>query len=156
GSGDVTVAAGQTSQTFTVAVLGDRLPESTENFFVNLSGASSNSLIADAQGVGTILDNEPRISINNVSKQEGNKGTTLFVFTVSLPAAYDEAITVKFATADGTATVADHDYQAQSGTLTFAPGKTTLTISIVVYGDKKVEGNETFFVNLSSPSSNAL
>jgi hypothetical protein len=156
GSGDVTVAAGTMSQTFTVAVLGDRVPEPTENFFVNLSGASSNSLITDAQGIGTILDDEPRISINDVTKQEGNSGSTLFVFTVSLSAAYDQAVTVHFATANGTATVADHDYQAQSGTLTFAPGQTTLTISIVVYGDKKKEGDETFFINLSSPSSNAL
>src|SRR5437764_6930348 len=88
--------------------------------------------------------------------QDGPTGSTLFVFTVSLSAAYDQAVTVHFATADGSATVADHDYQAQSGTLTFAPGQTTLTISIVVYGDKKKEANESFFVNLSSPSSNAL
>src|SRR5207248_4380922 len=101
GSGDVTVAAGLTSQTFTVAVLGDRLPEPTENFFVNLSSPSSNALIADGQGAGTILDNEPRIGINDVSKKEGNgngngNSATLFVFTVSLSAAYDQAVTVHF------------------------------------------------------------
>src|SRR5205807_1024208 len=85
GSGDVTVAAGLTSQTFTVAVLGDRLFEPTESFFVNLSNPSSNSLISDSQGIGTILDDEPRISIGDVTKKEGNgKKTTLFVFTVSL------------------------------------------------------------------------
>src|SRR5207248_1195007 len=59
GSGDVTVAAGLTSQTFAVAVLGDRLLEPTETFLVNLSSPSSNALITDGQGVGTILDNEP-------------------------------------------------------------------------------------------------
>src|SRR5207245_4861902 len=72
GSGDVTVAAGLTSQTFTVAVLGDRLFEPTESFFVNLSNPSSNSLISDSQGIGTILDDEPRISIGDVTKKEGN------------------------------------------------------------------------------------
>src|SRR5262249_10890418 len=83
------------------------------------------------------------------TSQEGNNGTTLFVFTVSLSLAYDMPVTVSYATADGTATVADNDYQAQSGTLTFDPGETTKTIAIVVYGDRKKEPNETFFLNLS-------
>jgi hypothetical protein len=81
-SGDLTIPAGQLSRTFTVAVTGDRLAEQTESFVVNLS-APVNGGIADSQGIGTILDNEPRISINSVSK-EGNGGTTQFVFTVTL------------------------------------------------------------------------
>jgi hypothetical protein len=90
-----------------------------------------------------------------VAKKEGNGNTTQFVFTVSLSAAYDQAVTVHYATANGTAT-AGSDYQAKSGTLTFAPGQTTQTITVVVYGDKAVEADETFFVNLSSPSNNAF
>src|SRR5207237_3229251 len=125
-----------------VPVPGNGVAEPTENVFVNLSGASSNALVTDAQGVGTILDNEPRITVNDVARLEGDHGSTLFVFTVSLSAAYDQAVTVHFATANGTATTADHDYQAQSGTLTFAPGQTTLTISVVVNGDNKKEANE--------------
>ena len=78
----MTIPAGQTSATFTVAVTGDRLAEPTETFAVNLS-APTNATIADGQGVGTILDDEPRISINNVSKSEGNGGTTTFTFTVT-------------------------------------------------------------------------
>ena len=71
----MTFAAGQTTQTITVAVIGDRLAEPTETFFVNLS-SPTNAAIADGQGVGTILDDEPRISISNVTKKEGNgKGT---------------------------------------------------------------------------------
>jgi len=155
GSGDVIFAAGQTTRTITVAVLGDRLPEPTETFVVNLT--TGDAFITKGQGVGTILDNEPRISINDVSKKEGNgTGTTLFVFTVSLSAAYDQAVTFNYATANGTATTADHDYQAKSGTVTFLPGETTKTITITVYCDKKAEPNETFFVNLSGASSNAL
>src|SRR5262249_8777523 len=136
GSGDVTVAAGKTSQTFTVAVLGDRLPEPTESFAVNLSGPSSNALVADDQGVVTILDNEPRIFINDVSGREGNgngkNSTTQFTFAVTLSVPYDQAVTVRFATADGTAKVSDSDYVAASGTLTFAPGETSKTITISV------------------------
>jgi Calx-beta domain/FG-GAP-like repeat len=154
-STDVTFLPTETTKTITIAIIGDRVAEANENFFVNLT--TGDAFIADGQGVGTIVDNEPRISINSVQKVEGNgKGTTLFVFTVTLSVAYDQPVTVNFATADGSASVADHDYQAKSGTLTFAPGETTKTISIAVYGDKKNEGNEYFAVNLSGASSNAL
>ena len=56
--------------------------------------------------------------------------------------------TVDFATSNGSA-AAGSDYTAQSGTVTFAPGETSKTISIAVQGDRRREGNETFFVNLS-------
>jgi hypothetical protein len=160
GSGDVTVAAGQTAQTFTVAVLGDRLPEATETVLVNLSGPSGNSELTDGQGVVSILDNEPRIAVTDVRKNEGNgngkNSTTAFTFTVSLSAGYDQAVTVSYATADGTAKVADNDYTAASGTLTFAPGETTKTVTVYVKGDKKREADEWFAVNLSGASVNAL
>jgi hypothetical protein len=148
GAGNVTFAAGQTTQTFTVPVIGDRLAEPTENFFVKLS-ASTNAIIGDGQGVGTILDDEPRISINDVTVTEGNTGTTTFTFTVSLTVAYDVPVTVAYATANGTAT-AGSDYQATSGTLTIPAGQTSGTISVLVYGDRLAEPNETFFVNLSN------
>src|SRR5439155_547588 len=76
--GDVTIPAGQTSPAVTIAVLGDRLPEPNETFAVNLS-SPTNGLISDSQGIGTIIDNEPRISINNVTKKEGNGTTTQFI-----------------------------------------------------------------------------
>ena len=75
-------------------------------------------------------------------------------FTVTLSAAYDEAVTVNFATRDGTAKA--EDYVARSGMLTFAPGETTKTITVVINGDKKKEADEYFDVLLSSPSGNAL
>jgi hypothetical protein len=57
-------------------------------------------------------------------------------------------VTVNFATADGTAKTGE-DYDAKSGTLTFAPGETSKTITVVVKGDWKAEAGETFSVNLS-------
>jgi len=56
-----------------------------------------------------------------VAVAEGNAGTTALGFTVSLSAVSGQAVSVSFATADGTATTADGDYVAASGTLTFAP-----------------------------------
>jgi len=154
-SGDVIIPAGQTTATFTVAVLGDRLVEPTETFAVNLS-APTNAMIRYGHGIGTILDNEPRISISDMTKSEGkNRKTTLFTFTVTLSAAYDQPVTMSFRTVNGTATTGDGDYIAKSGTLTFAPGETTKTITIEVKGDNKREANETFYLDLFANSSNS-
>jgi probable HAF family extracellular repeat protein len=155
-SGTLTFAPGETTKTIIVPVNGDRLGESNETFFVNPSGAT-NATLANGQGAGTILDDEPRISISDVARKEGKKGQkTLFTFTVTLSAAYDQPVTMSFQTVDGTATVRDNDYVAQAGTLTFNPGETTKTITIVVNGDSKKEADETFFVDLFGNSSNSL
>ena len=74
---------------------------------------------------------------------------------MTLSAAYDQAVTVNYATADGTATTADNDYVATWGTLTFAPGETTKTFTVEVIGDATPEPDETFYVNLSGASANA-
>jgi hypothetical protein len=154
--GTLTIPAGQTAGTITVLVNGDRLGEANETFFVNLSGPT-NATIADGQAAGTILDDEPRIRISDVAKKEGSRGqTTLFVFTVTLSAAYDQPVTMSFRTADGTAKTSDGDYVAKTGTLTFAPGETTKTITIEVQGDRKKESNETFYLDLFGNSSNSL
>ena len=154
-TGTLTIPAGQTSGMITVAVIGDRIAESTnETFNVQLTSAT-NATIASAWGNAVIVDNEPRISIGNVTKSEGDRKTTTFTFTVSLSNAYDQAVTVNYATANGTAT-AGSDYQAKSGSVTFGPGETIKTITIVVNGDRNRESNETFFVDLFGPSSNAL
>ncbi len=105
-------------------------------------------VITDA---GVIL---PSLAINDVAVTEGNSGTTNANFTVTLSAASTTAVTVNYATADQTAT-APSDYTATSGTLTFAPGVLTQTISVPVVGDTTFEPNETFAVNLSAVSSNA-
>jgi hypothetical protein len=155
-SGSVTIPAGQASKTFTVAVKGDRLPEPTETFGVNLSGAA-NATISDGQAIGTILDNEPRVSISDVTKAEGKNGkTTQFTFVVTLSAAYDQSVTLSYQTVNGTATTGNNDYIAKSGVITFAPGETRKEITITVKGDSKKEANETFYLDLFGLSSNAL
>jgi hypothetical protein len=124
--------------------------EANETFFVNLSGAV-NATIADGQGTGTITNDDPApsLAINNVSVTEGNVGSKVLAFSVSLSAASGRTVTVRYATANGTATTADADYLAASGTLTFAPGVRTRLVNVTVNGDVKNEASETFFVNLS-------
>ena len=156
-AGTLTFSPGESERRITVLVHGDRLVEPTETFAVNLSGAT-NALVADGQGIGAILDDEPRIRISSyVAMAEGRKNrTTLFTFTVTLSIAYDQPVTVSYRTANGTATTGDNDYVAKSGTLTFAPGETTKTITIEVKGDSKREADETFFVDLFGNSGNSL
>jgi hypothetical protein len=93
----------------------------------------------------------PTLSINNVSNNEGNSGTTPFTFTVTLSAPSASTVTVNYATSDGTAT-AGSDYVATSGMLTFAPGITTQPITVLVNGDLVVEPGETFTVTLTTPT----
>jgi hypothetical protein len=154
-SGDVVIAAGQTTTTLPIAVIGDRSAEFTENFVVNVRN-TTNGFVFGSWGTGTILDDEPRIRIGDVTRAEGkNRTTTVFTFTVTLSAAYDQAVTMSFRTADGTAT-AGGDYAGKTGTLTFAPGETTKTITITVNGDNKREANETFSVDLFGLIGNAM
>jgi Calx-beta domain-containing protein len=155
-SGTLTFEPGETSEIVRVLVNGDRVPEPNETFVVNLSGAT-NAVITGGQGVDTIVDDEPHISISDVSKKEGRKNqTTLFTFTVTLSAACDQAVTISFRTVDGSATTGDSDYIAKTGMLNFAPGESTKTITIDVRGDSKREANETFYLDLFGNSGNSM
>lgn len=154
-SGTLTFAPGAAAMTVTILVKGDLIDEYDQGFAVNLSAASG-GVIIDGQGFGQILDNDPTPMItitSKVSRKEGgNNQTTSFVFVVTLSAPSEKYVQVNFATANGTATTASSDYTARSGTLTFAPGVTSQSISVAVRGDKNKEANETFFVNLSGTS----
>jgi hypothetical protein len=151
-----TIPAGSSSYTFTVLVNGDTLSEPNETFFVNVSNVAS-AAVSDAQGQGTIVNDDtlPALSINDVSVNEGNSGTTTLTFTVSLSAASGQTVSVNYSTADGTA-IAGSDYVARSGTLTFAPGVTAQGVAVTVNGDTAVEPNETFTVGLSGASNASI
>jgi hypothetical protein len=150
-SGSVTIPAGQMGATFTVPVVGDRLPEPTERLKVWASYSSYMSLV-----YGVILDddNAPEISVGDATVTEGNNGAVSAAFTVTLSQAGSEPITVDYATADDAAT--SGDYQTAAGTLTFAPGEMSKTTTVLVNGDSKREANEEFYLDLSGLSGNAL
>lgn len=94
----------------------------------------------------------PNASINDASVSEGDEGLVDVFFTVTLSGTSGAPVTVNFATADGTATVADSDYLPRSGVLTWAPGQLVAGVTISVVGDVTVEPDETFLVNLSNLS----
>ncbi len=152
----VAFSAGSVYAYARVLINGDLLNEADETFVVNLT-TPANATIMQPQATGTILndDSAPALSINDVSIAEGNPpsngapGTKNLTFTVTLSKASAQAVSVNYATANGTALSAS-DYAAKTGLLTFAAGQTSKTISVVINGDTIVENDETLFVLLSA------
>ena len=122
----------------------------THTITVEYGGATTFAPSTGTLSGGQVVRPIPTLSINDVSTVEGDTGTKLLNFTVTLSAASNLTVTVNFATADASAT-AGSDYQAANGTLTFNPGDITKTIAITINGDTTNEENETFLVNLSNP-----
>ena len=150
----LTIAAGATTATFNVGVLADSLDEANETVTLTLSSASSSASISDATGTLTITDDDatPSLSIADVS---GNETAGNRQFTVTLSAAAGRAVTVNYATSDGTAT-AGADYTATNGTLTIAAGATTATFNVGVLADSLDEANETVTLTLSSATNASI
>jgi Tol biopolymer transport system component len=140
---------GETTKTFSVPIKGDLLDEADETLYAILS-SPTNASIVRGRGVGTITDDDrkPALSITDARISEGNSGTRTLSFTISLSTASGQAVTVNYASANGTAN-ASSDYAAGSGLLTFAPGQTTKTVIVGVKGDTLFEANETLYVLLT-------
>jgi peptidoglycan-N-acetylglucosamine deacetylase len=153
-SGSLSFAVGQTSRTIGARVIGDALDEPNETFSVRLSKVSGAAYQRREARVRIVDDDPPpRVRIRDVSVVEGAAGTPT---TVSIPVELDapsgRPVTVQYATADGTAT-AGEDYLAVAGTLSFSPGQTRYDLTITVLGDDAFEGDETFVLRLSAPTS---
>ena len=156
GNGTLNFAAGETTKQVTVLVNGDLLDESNETYTLNLANAI-NATIADGQGLGTINDDDPQpsLSIDDVTVTEGDSGSVVANFTVTLSTISGRTVSVDYAAANGTAT-APGDYLGTGGTLIFLAGETTKTVTVTVNGDTLDEANESYFVNLSNPSNAAV
>jgi|GEM_PF-1089264 len=89
------------------------------------------------------------ISINDVTVVEEFVDTNAVV-TVTLGQASNTVVTVDYATSSGTAT-SGTDFTGATGTLTFAPGETSKTITIPVKADTLAEADEKFTITLTNP-----
>ena len=95
------------------------------------------------------------MTVGDITVAEGSNGVENAVFTVKLSGPKTNAVTVDFATQDGSA-VAGEDYIATNGTLVFAPGETSKTIAVTVTADAPPESDELFSVVLSNPLNSTL
>ncbi|MDQ3812471.1 MAG: PKD domain-containing protein, partial [Armatimonadota bacterium] len=124
-----------------------------ECFKIKFQQYDNFSIPTDGSGFDDIaITSTPELSINDVTQAEGDTGTTNATLTVSLSAASGKTVTVDYATADGLTdgATAGSDYTATTGTLSFAPGTTTKTITVPVLADTTDELNESFVVNLTN------
>lgn len=151
----LTFVAGDTSETFEVTVNQDAVYEGDETLFATLSGNDEGTSIDRGRATGTILEDEsvPAVSIGDASDAENADDDLEFTVSMTPEAAFE--VTVDWATQDQTATLADDDYAAASGTVTFAPGDTSETVTVDQTGDANVEGNEVVAVVLSDPAPEA-
>ena len=156
-SGTLTFAPGQTRQDIPRVVMRrDAIAEGLESFFVNLGDAPAADIV-DTQGLGVIAAQIvlPTLKINDVKVREGNSGPSSATFTVTLSPAQAAPVSVDYATVDGSAR-SGSDYIGTRGTLTFARGETTKTITVSVQGDRLGESDESFKVRLANPKAAAL
>ena len=159
-SGQVSFAAGETNKTITVNVSGDAVIEPNEDFSVTLSNASAGAQITTETAAGTILDEDIAwaIAATDANRAEGNSGSTAFTFTVTRDGLTTGTTTVSYAvTGSGVnpANAADFGGTLPSGTVNFAAGEISKTITVNVSGDTAVEPDEGFSVTLSNASGEA-
>jgi Ca2+-binding RTX toxin-like protein len=160
-AGTITFAPGETSRVLSIAVQADPAGEYNERFAVTLSAPSAGATLGTPAAEGIILNDDTSVAFAtaNLSKPEGNAGTTTYSFTVSRSGATTGTSTVgwslKGGGVAGTVAASGADFAPGfpvSGTLTFAPGQTARTINIPVLGDTNPEGgfNESFTLTLAN------
>ena len=157
-SGVLTFAPGETSKTVPISVRGDRLDEADEVALLAFSNPT-NAKIGGVYGLGsaTITDDDapPTIVAGVASVPEGDGGSRVVHVPIRLSAPSGKTITVKWSTANVTA-IAPTDYSAATGMVTFAPGQTAHSISVVVHGDTRHERDEVALVAFNSATNARL
>ncbi|MFC0212413.1 Calx-beta domain-containing protein [Paenibacillus chartarius] len=158
--GTLTFTDGETSKTITVNLIDDNQIEAEEKFFVFITNPTNGATLGEWQTAQiTLADNDTPAPLHgkvefdsdNAGVQEGEGTVTLIVNRVE---GYDGDIAVTYSTSDGSAS-SGSDYEAATGTIRFASGETSKTVTIPVYDDSEIENNENFTVTLSNPTNGA-
>ncbi len=155
-------------QSFSVTVHGDDNREPNETVSARLHGLSADAefeggpSVTEILATGTILnDDSPSFTVGPARVDEGGEGeTAILVFEVTMAPVWNEAVTVDYEAAGGTAAgeaAAGEDFGATSGTLTYNIGETVKTVSVEVLGDSFDEADEetvTLLLSNASPNAN--
>ena len=158
GAGKLTINAGETSGTITIAsIIDDPFDEPDETIIITLSNPVNATLGNDNAHTFTIIDNDTTPIINfSAPTSNGDESITSAALTLDLSVAPTQNVTLDFAVT-GTATGSGTDYTLADGTLTISAGETTGTITITdIIDDLLDEENETVIVTLSNPSNATL
>ena len=152
-TGMLEIPAGTLTRSVGVAILEDELYEGTESFAVTL-GAAQNAELARRMATATILDNDPA-PVVSIGDAEASEDAGHAAFAVRLSIAASRPVSLRYATADETAT-AGEDYAHVSGMLTFEAGAVEKQILVPVLEDDLDEEVETFTVRLSGARNAAI
>jgi hypothetical protein len=154
-SGTAHFAAGAQAFDIPVEIVGDGISEPTEDFFLKIEGQPEWLTLPGSQTSirATVYDDDSpqaphRLRVSDADVVEGDDWREA-VFTVTLSRPATQTVTASYSTQDGTAT-APLDYEARSGTLTFAPGQTAQEVRVRIAGDQENELLETFELLISS------
>ncbi|MFN6538729.1 MAG: Calx-beta domain-containing protein [Nostoc sp. EkiNYC01] len=157
-TGTITFAGGASTATLTINPTADTTFESNETVALTLATGTGYTIGTTGAVTSTITNDDSLPTINLSANQtivEGYTSPQNATYTVTLSNASTKTITVKYATANGTAT-AGADYTNTAGTLTFNPGDTSKVINIPILNDFINEANETFTLTLTSPTNASL
>ncbi|SDJ04544.1 Calx-beta domain-containing protein [Frankineae bacterium MT45] len=158
-SGTATIAAGTTSTTVTVPVLGNQTPTGDPFFYLNISnnsaGTLTNSYNRGVIEAGAASQQSPWLSVNTTSAVLPSTGSATMNYTVTLSPASGSTATVQYATFNNSA-VAGTDYTAEAGTLTFAPGETSKVVSVPLAVSKLPGSDKTFGLSISAPTNSRV
>lgn len=147
----VSFGPGDVIKTTTVPLIQDAFVEGLENFIVRLSNATGGATVSPVDiTLANILQRDPnvlRVDGDDIGVAEPASGEVMAVFTVTMDD-HEGDRTLSYVTDDGTA-LAGSDYTAASGTLVFATGETTKTVSVPVKADGIMEDPETFSLVLT-------
>ena len=153
-SGTITITAGQTSATISIPIAANPVGEAAEDFSIVLSGAE-NATIGTGSGTISISAGLPatpalgtvEFSINSVTVSDAVAGNA--VFTVTRSGETSVAASISYNTANGGTALKNTDFVDTTGTLNFAAGETTKTITVPILADSTGESAETFNVTLT-------
>jgi len=168
-AGTGTIAAGQTSTTVSVNVIGDLVDEANETFGLRIFNPSPSDVTiagtTEQTAFTTIIDDDgPVVRVNptNVNVNEGsNNARTAAAFTVQLSAASPQPVTVTYTLGsanNANEAVRGQDYlsSAVTGTLTFPAGTTTQQVPVSIVGDNTDEPNEIITLTLSNANGGSI
>ncbi len=151
-SGSVTITAGSLTATFDIAVIGDSSVEANETVNLTLTSPVNALLGSPSTSTLTIVDNDavPQVNLPDATEAALESDGVLTI-RVTLTGPSTLTVTVPFTYTNGSATIGS-DFNDPGTTLDFLPDEVEKTFDIPLVNDGDTEGNETFTIQLGTPT----